>query len=368
MNNRIRILFICGAEMKRGGIEMFMMNTFRYIDHSRYRIDFLVHGYKKGVYDDEILTAGGRILHITEKSKRPIKYISELVNVFRAGEYDIAHSQVDAMNSLILMIAKYCGVKTRISHSHNTNHLTTNLIKLAINEVARKFSNKFATHRFACSNEAGQWMFGKSKFHIIKNAIDLNRFQFCARARGEIRNDLSYFSSNKVIGHVGRFDTQKNHTFIIELFKKLYNQDDEYRLMLIGDGWLRKNIENRVEEYGLREVVSFIGSVENVYEYYSAMDYFILPSLFEGLGIVLLEAQCNGLICIASDQVPKDVSANTSVEFLPLDVDLWISLFKQYPLDTQRIDMRCELEKKGYNIYKEINRLENLYTEALIRS
>ena len=156
MKTPVRVLYINGNIMKRGGIEAFMMNYFRHIDHSKVHIDFLVHGYEKGVYDDEIIAAGSKIFHVPTKSKHPITYQKELQKLFKSEHFDIVHSHLDAMSGWVLKIAKRCGVPIRIAHSHNTAHLTTNFLKRIVNESAKKQITKQATDLFACSEAAGK--------------------------------------------------------------------------------------------------------------------------------------------------------------------------------------------------------------------
>lgn len=353
----INILYVNGNIMKRGGIEAFMMNYFREFNKSEIHIDFIVHGYEKGVYDDEIIAAGSKIYHVPTKSKHPIKYVNELRKIFKSKKYDIVHSHLDAMSGWVLKIAKDSGVKIRIAHSHNTDHLTTNPIKYKINEFARKHVTKYATHCFACSEEAGKWLFGNTNFLIIPNAVHVNKFRFDKSQRDKIREKYGLKDSDILIGNVGRFDTQKNQRFLVDVFDRLCKVDSNYRLMLVGAGDMQTEIESYVRSLKISECVIFTGSQENVNEYYNAMDLFALPSIFEGLGIVLIEAQLNGLTVIASDVVPKEVKISENISFKSLSIDVWEDAIKK-----SRVN-RCEenLNLKKYDICIAAQELQNLY-------
>ena len=355
----VNILYINGNIMKRGGIEAFMMNYFREFDRSQIHIDFIVHGYDKGVYDDEILAAGSRIYHVPTKSKHPIKYVKELRKIFKNQKYDIVHSHLDAMSGWVLKIAKECGIPIRIAHSHNTDHLTTNFIKYKINEASRKKVSKYATHCFACSVEAGRWLFGERKFIVIPNAVSTERFKFNEDSRKKIRKLLKVENDEILIGNVGRFDTQKNQKFLVEVFDKLYKLNEKYKLIFVGSGDMQQEVESYSNNLECRKNIIFVGSKENVYEYYNAMDIFTLPSIFEGLGIVLIESQLNGLQSFASDVVPREVSISDHILFLPLVIEEW----------TQAIE-KCSIERKDnlinwekYDIHKAAIQLQKIYID-----
>ena len=353
----INILYVNGNIMKRGGIEAFMMNYFREFNKSEIHIDFIVHGYEKGVYDDEIIAAGSKIYHVPTKSKHPIKYVKELRKIFKSKKYDIVHSHLDAMSGWVLKVAKDCGVKIRIAHSHNTDHLTTNPIKYKINEFARKHVTTYATHCFACSEEAGKWLFGNTNYLIIPNAVHVDKFKFDQGQRDKVRNRYGLKDSDILIGNVGRFDTQKNQKFLVDVFEQLCRTESRYKLIFVGAGDMQTEIEAYVNSLKLSERVIFTGSQENVNEFYNAMDLFALPSIFEGLGIVLIEAQLNGLTVIASDVVPKEVKISENIYFMNLSIDMWEDAIKKSRVN--RCEENLNLEK--YDICITAQKLQNLY-------
>lgn len=363
MKNPVRVLYINGNIMKRGGIETFMMNYFRHIDRSKVHIDFLVHGYEKGVYDDEIITAGSKIFHVPTKSKHPITYQKELQNLFKSEHFDIVHSHLDAMSGWVLKIAKKCGVSIRIAHSHNTNYLTTNSIKRAINSYSKKQIPQYATHLFACSQMAGEWLFGKeTKFKIVNNAIELERFQYNDEIRKRIRRENNW-DDKFVIGHVGRFDYQKNQEYLIPLLKELLNKKPNALLVFIGNGDTEQTVKQLAVENKVEDHIVFLGSRDDVYEFYNAFDVFVLPSRFEGLGIVAIEAQLNGVPSILSDEIPKIVKINNNVVFLSLNKrDAWI---EEICASKIREDGMPRIQEAGYDIVSAAKKLEDDYLEMV---
>lgn len=362
----VKILYIHGGIMNRGGTESFMMSYFRCFDRKKIIIDFMVHGYEKGYYDEEILETGSKIINVPVKSQQPFKYNKILKKVFQSGEYPIVHSHLDAMSAWTLKIAKKCGVPHRIAHSHNTAHLTENKMKLAINEIARKQITKYATDCFACSDLAGKWLFNDAPFKVIHNAINISKYQYSGELRTTLRNSLGISESTYVIGHVGRFDTQKNHEFLVEVFSKVIEVIPNSTLLLIGEGWKMEQIKEKVSNCQLNEKVLFLGSRADVNELYNAMDLFVLPSLFEGLSVVAVEAQANGLECLFSDKTTQEAKMSDNVEFLPLKVDVWAEkIIDSYKCKKMRFDNTNALIEHGYEIKSAAEKLQEYYLQLL---
>lgn len=346
----IRILYVNGGPMNRGGIESYMMNYYRNFDKSKIQIDFVAIGLERAAYDNEIESLGGKMYYIPKKSKDYLGYKKGLRDIFKSGQYKIVHTHMDAMGMTVLKEAKKCNIPVRIAHSHNTQHLTNNPIKLKINEYARKNINKYATHMFACSELAGRWLFGDEEFkngkvEVVKNAIDIEKFMFNEEKRKIIRQDLDILNDEIVIGHVGRFDYQKNHIFILKVFSKLLRYNKKLKLILIGDGHLKEEFKKQINRLKIDKNVKVIDACDNVNEMYNIFDIFVLPSHFEGLGIVAIEAQANGISCVLSDKVPNEVKVGENVKFLNIDnEDLWVNLIEniienglQRNIDKQRI-------------------------------
>lgn len=359
----VKVLYINGNIMKRGGIEAFMMNYFRHIDKTKIHIDFLVHGYEKGVYDDEIIAAGSKIFHVPTKSKHPLAYQRELKKLFKSEHFDIVHSHLDAMSGWVLKIAKKCGVSVRIAHSHNTDHLTTNSIKRVINDYSKRQIPQYATHLFACSKMAGEWLFGKdSKFKIVSNAIELERFQFNVEIRNHIRRENNW-DDKFVIGHVGRFDYQKNQEYLIPILKEVLYKKPNALVVFIGSGDTEPMVKQLAVENKVEDHIVFLGSRDDVNEFYNAFDFFVLPSRFEGLGIVAVEAQVNGVPSVLSDEIPEVVKINNNVVFAPLNKkNMWVeeictSKSRENGLDRVRED--------GYDILSAAKKLEEEYLDMV---
>jgi len=367
MNKPVKVLFVNGNIMKRGGIESFMMNYFRHIDHSKVHIDFLVHGFEQGIYDDEIIAAGSKVLHVPTKSKHPILYPKELKKIFLTREYQIVHSHCDAMNGWILKIAAECGVAVRIAHSHNTATLSNNIIKLAINDYVKGLIPKYATHLFACSEAAGKWMFGENlEFKVINNAIEVEKYMFDPSVREKVRGELN-LHDDFVIGHVGRFDYQKNHEFLVRIIQYLNNVGKkDVKLICVGEGPLIDDIKKIVDNAGLEDRVLFLGSRSDVDLLYNAFDVFVLPSKFEGLPVVGIEAQCNGLQCFFADTVTDKVKILKETKLLPLDIDSWgTELSTDIP--TRYLNAEEQIVKSGYDISVEAKKLQMFYIDVGLR-
>lgn len=358
----ISILYVNGGPMNRGGIETFMMNYLCHMDLNQIHIDFAVRGPERGTYDDELESLGCKIYRLPQRSKHPIAFQKKLRDILEKENYQVIHSHADAMSCWVLKVAKECGVPVRIAHSHNTQHLTTNPIKFQINEFARRNINKYATNRFACSDEAGKWLFGDGPFMVVHNAIDANDFKFNADKRKALREKYAVSDDTILLGHVGRFDTQKNHAFLIDMFAELAKKNDNYKLMCVGDGWLRGDIEKQISENNLNDKVILAGQQENARDYYNVFDLYVFPSLFEGLSFVLIEAQANGLTCISSDGVPQEtnLSGANKMLYLPLEKQAWVDKIIELGKPA-RYDGGKYVVEQGYDITHEAKKLEDMY-------
>jgi len=355
--------------MGRGGIESFMMNYYRHFDRTKIQIDFVVHGFEKSYYDEEIKELGGNLYHVPIKSIDYKGNVIALKEIICSKKYNIIHSHMDAMSFIPLKIAKQAKVPYRIAHSHNTNHLTNNSLKILFNEYARFSLRKQATHFFACSNQAGKWLFGNTLFEkkgmVINNAIETKNFLFDLDIRNKIRIDLD-IKDKFVIGHVGRFDYQKNHVFLIEIFQEVLKIKENALLVLVGEGHLQKDIKKKVNDLGLNDKIIFLGSRSDVNQLLNAFDVFLLPSQFEGLGIALIESQTNGLPTFVSNAVPKDVAITNLISFKPLDnAREWVYDILEAKRDFYT-DMDIEITRKGYDIVSEAKKLEDFYSKLMI--
>ena len=287
------------------------------------------------------------------------QYLKSLEDLFRKNQYRIVHSNVNTLSVFPLYAAKKAGVPVRISHSHSTSNAREwkrNIIK----NILRPFSKRYATDYFACSELAGRYLFGNKTFDqgkvkIIHNAIDLDKFKFDPEARKKLRKELDIDEKTIVIGHVGRFVKQKNHDFLIDVFNEYHAKTPDSKLLLIGTGPLEEKIKAKVKKLNLENSVLFLGQRNDTNKLYSVMDVFCLPSLYEGLPVVGVEAQAAGLLCIVSNKVSKETKVTENFIFLPLDIKKFTK-----KMHTKRIKPDTSLFKK-YNIIDSVSSLELIY-------
>lgn len=368
MANKIKVLH-CVTAMNRGGLETFIMNYYRHIDRKKFSFDFLVQREGRFDYSDEIEKLGGRVYHIPAFNPIKIKKYNSAIDAFFAkhvGEYDIVHAHNNSFAMYILRAAKKYGYPVRISHSHIAD-AKSSLIRSCFVFYNKRILNKVCNARFACSKKAGEWLFGKNDFTVIKNAIDLKQFSFSQDVRDKYRNKLQIGEHGILLGNIGRFETQKNQAFLIDVLKNLRDSGVDAKLLLIGEGSLKKKIETCAEKSGVKDNVIFAGTVENPYDYLNAMDCFVFPSLFEGLGIVVIEAQANGLPCIVSDTVVRDCKATPLVKFLPISDNApakWTNAIV-HNSTFDRNDYTELLTKAGYDIRVSAGTLEKEYYSLL---
>lgn len=364
----IRVAHIVG-KMVGGGVEAFIMNYYRNIDRTKVQFDFIIDSDSKVVPKEEIEKLGGRII-IVPPYQKVFSYIKELRKILNENKYKIVHSHLNSLSVIPLFGACLAKVPVRIAHSHSTTNIKEwkkNLFK----NILRPFSKVFATHYFACSEHAGRWLFGNRTFNngkvkIITNAIDIEKFDYNIQIREKFREKLNV-EGKIVIGHIGRFVKQKNHEYLIEIFAKAKKINNNLILLLIGEGPLENKIKNEVEKLGLSDSVLFLGVVNDVYNYLQVMDCFAFPSLYEGLGIVLIEAQCNGLTCLCSKEIPEE--ARMSSSFKKIDInnqEEWIKNICE-PNNYKRYDYKDVIKKNGYDIKKEANLIEKEYIKLFMK-
>ena len=367
MNTKpIRIAQIIGKWVG-GGVEAVVMNYYRHIDREKIQFDFICDEDSTNIPYDEIEKLGGRVI-LCPPYQKIFKYNKTLKRIFKENKYKIVHSHINTLSIFPLRIAKKVGIPIRIAHSHSTTNKKEwkkNLLK----QILRPFSKKYATNYMCCSELAGRWLFGnkaydKGKVYLLNNAIDLEKFTYDEKVRKIKRKELNINDDTLVIGHIGRFVEQKNHKFIIEIFNELYKKNKNYKLILIGQGPLLDEIKQKVRYLGIADSVMFLGQIIDINKYYQAIDLFLFPSLYEGLGMVMIEAQCSGLPCIASTKVPNIAKVSSKVYFLDLKQPIieWVNKLNE-KINTDR---KVELEsiiKAGYDIKREVKNLENKYIE-----
>ncbi|WP_318509610.1 glycosyltransferase family 1 protein [Bacillus sp. T3] len=360
--------------MDRGGAETLIMNIYRNIDKSKVQFDFVTHSEKKGDYDEEIISMGGNIYRIPSLgTKGPISYIKELKKIMTSTKYSAVHAHTDYQCGFPALAAKMSGIKTRICHSHSNNWLKSN--RTAENILLyflRKIIRFSATHYCSCSLEAARFLFGEknkeiSRVRILNNGIDVSQFSNTdSKDRDSVINELGLQKEVKLIGHIGKFSPSKNQYFILKVLEQLVKVDNSFRAIFVGDGPLRNEIEKEVLKLGLKDYVLLLGVRRDIPRLMNAFDVFIFPSLFEGFGIVTIEAQSTGTPCVIADTVPKETDMGLGlVSYLNLNenLDTWCFKINEALLikkpDKQTIENN--VTQSGYNIKDNVKFWLDLY-------
>ena len=316
----IRVAHVIG-KMIGGGVEQVAMNYYSHADHARVQFDFIITDDSTVVDENKkiIETLGGR-LFVVPAYRRLRTFEDSLYALFvEHPEWRIVHSHMNSLSVFVLKQAKRAGIPVRIAHSHSTSG-KGEFAKNAVKALLKTQANRYPTERFACSRFAGEWLFGKgADFEVVYNAIDLRRFSFNAEARAKARADLGLVGGQFAVGHVGRFMAQKNHAFLIDAFEQVAKRREDAVLLLVGTGEAEACVESSVAERGLSDRVRFLGQRTDMPDMYAAFDAFVLPSLYEGLGLVGVEAQRSGLPCLLSDAITREVDVTGECRFLPID-------------------------------------------------
>lgn len=331
-----------------GGVESVIMNYYRHIDRSKIRFDFICDEDSTNIPYDEIEKLGGKVI-LCPPYRKLLKYLKFLKRLFREKKYCIVHSNINTLSVFPLYAAKKAGVPVRIAHSHSTSNpreWKKNLMKNAL----RPFSKVWATDYFACTKHAGEYQFGKKaveqgKVKIITNAIDIEKFKFDPEARKRLRKEFGFGEDDYVVGNIGRMIPQKNQLFLVDAFAEFKKKNPKAKLIIIGDGELKEKILSKIQKLGFEKDVRIESYRKDVNKCYSAMDVFAFPSIYEGLGMVAVEAQANGLEVIASKNVPTDIDMG-SVHFEDLN---------------RRFLCRKYYDVNDYSIDKKVNDLQLFY-------
>lgn len=358
-----------GLTSNLGGTETFIMNLYRNIDRSRIQFDFIVDHDKQLPFEDEIESLGGRVYHeyYYMKEKGAQGYITPLEFLKSHPEIDAVHVNVQNINTLfrILSAAKKLDISKRILHAHSAGSPARNLKQKVYESYARLMMDGAVTKKLACSDEAANFIFrSKNGYQVIPNAIDVCRFAFSEEKRSEIRQKIGVTDENIVIGFAGSFNYQKNPEFAVNILDECRKINPAYKLLMLGQGVLFENIQEQINERGLAEHIICIGNQPNVNDYMSAMDLFLLPSKMEGFGIVLLEAQAEGLKCVTSKGVvPKTTNVTGNVTYLPLENGAKYWAEQIAALDIQRFDGQETLSGSEYNIVSMVKIMEKIYLD-----
>ena len=355
-----------------GGIESFLFNHYQYMDTEKVRFDFLTQN--RALKDAEQYRNIQYEVHLlpTTAAKNRDLFVRQVREIF-GNHYDVLHLNNCFWTGFLLEeLAREAGIRKVIVHSHSTfidepDAKRREELYRRHEEVKKAFSTELATDFWACSQMAADWLFGpqipKDRIRIIKNAIEAEKYRFDEEKRAQVRKELN-LEDALVLGTVGRLSFSKNHEFLIELLKEIRKSHPKVKLLIIGEGDLRGALETQIQENGLEDAVLLLGWKSNVEDYLQAMDIFLLPSRFEGLGIAAVEAAASGLPAVVSDQVPEDVAFTENVRHVPLELPLWTRTLEELAeLSCNRGEGVEVVRAAGYDVRRQAKVLEALYQE-----
>lgn len=366
----LRVLHVLHS-MNCGGAETLLMHLYRGMDREKVQFDFLVNVFGDMFYEREIASLGGRIYRMPFLTKTtPPVYAHALTKFFKEHPYRIVHSHLETTTGIILGAAKRAGVPVRIAHSHNSRFTRVgpaawpeNLFKAWCR--SRIVPN--ATRLFGCSPEANRWLFGKhaGESTLLNNGIDVAACAFNAQTRDEKRRELG-LGDALTFGHVGRFNDQKNHVFLVEAFAQYHASHPDSRLLLVGEGVLQLQIERQTRDAGIADSVSFLGLRSDVPELLQAMDCFLLPSRFEGLPLAMVEAQAAGLVCLCADTVsPQTDLGACAFSFLPLRVADWVDAMARVAPEPDRTKSAAIVVSRGFDSRTQAENMQAFYLKCV---
>ncbi len=346
-------ILICGLTNVTGGMEVFVRNLYRHIDKDQFQFDFINHNPGKDYpFADEILQQGGRIINLPKMKDGALEHYRSLYRIFRSTRYKALyfHANRHVKNADLFRAAKAAGVPIRILHCHvAAQKKPTSVIKIR-ERLAEKTLDRCVTDRFACSEPAGNWMFGEKPYVILNNGIETQQFDYDPQIRERLRNEM-HAGSATVYGSAARLSNTKNPLFLVDVFQYIHQMQPDSMFWLVGDGSLFSAVREKARALNLEDSFFLFGYRDNVSAFLNAMDVFLLPSIHEALSISLVEAQTSGLKCLASDAVPRVVNLTGNVTYLPLGdgAELWAK--KAVELSSyERMSCRKEIIDKQYDI------------------
>ncbi|WP_448567851.1 glycosyltransferase [Thalassotalea ganghwensis] len=358
MEKKTKVLQVIPS-LALGGISSVVMSWFRHIDREKYQFDFIV--FNDGPLAKEIIKLGGRIYYIPTLKNDPKRYLTLLSDVFSKNSYDVIHVHNSFKNGVMLWLAKRAGIPVRVCHSHTSGLEAKWLAPLF--KLLKWVTLSNSTNYVACGKEAGRFLFGNYDYQLIPNAINVEAFQLPSSDKLELRKRFGLTINKTLIGHVGRFSTVKNHQFLVQLAKHP-SLPENVEIVCIGDGPLKTEIQSVIEQENLSERITLLPTSAEIPLLLQSLDAFIMPSLFEGVSVALLEAQASGLPCLVSDTVAKEVDMGFgALRFLSLqDQAQWISQLQSLqPLSADCQQIKEAFDTKGYSIDSVINQLTKLY-------
>lgn len=360
----MKVLFVCTVPTEKSGIPGVVFNLMNGFRGSGIELGYVAINEPDESYRRILKGLDAGLYVIPRKISNPLRYVKDLAKVARG--YDVVHVHGNSATMVLEMLAaKLAGVRLRIAHSHNTS-----CSMKGIDKCMRYLFYTLCNGRMACGEEAGRWLFRDKGFKVLNNGIDSEKYRFSQVNRDRLRRSLDW-EDNAVIGHVGNFVEQKNHRFLIEIFRSLYARNDNVRLLLLGAGPLQPEIEEMVKGYGIEDKVHFAGSVNNPHEYMSAMDFVVMPSLFEGLPLTLVEEQANGLECLVADTITRDADLTGNVHYMSLNesADKWARRIEAGLADKNRDEVSArgieDIKRSGFDISSAVKDLADYYASEL---
>lgn len=356
------LVVVTTAFVRTGGLTSVMMNYWRSMDKTGLSFDFASTNSIDDLLLEEISKEGCHYFQLPPR-KNVVKYYSALKELCK--EYDIIHVHANSATSVIeLLAAKRAGVSKRIHHNH-----TSKTQHPFLNRILSPIFKRSYTEAVACSDAAGEWLFGKNNYIVLPNAIDIEKFKYNPRARNLIRDEFSISDSEFVVGHIGKFMDAKNHEFLIKLFSCYHTKHPESRLLLVGDGEWRPKIERWVEESGCTDAIILAGLRSDIPAIVQAFDVFVFPSIYEGLPLTVLEAQSSGLPCVISSNVTSTVNIGCDVLMKDLSdgVESWAEAIDRFDYNTSRKERSDQnfirITDAHFNIRHEAVKLANIYEQ-----
>lgn len=372
-NSQQRVLHVLSG-MNRGGAETMVMNLYRKMDRSKVQFDFLTYRNDPCAYDEEILSLGGRLFYVPSIGQsNPLTFVKNIRNTIKEnGPFSAVHAHTDFQTGFIALAARLAGVQVRVCHSHNTSWKTGFNWKDRLQlMVFRRLILAYATELCACGEDAGRFLFGRSnmerkRVHLLPNGIDLDLFSPAGQAADDEKKARGIASDRLIIGHVARFHEVKNHAFLLKLAVHLKKRGVRFQMVLAGDGPLREQMEEEAQRLNLLSDVLFLGTEEHIHELMRTFDVFVMPSLYEGLPVVLVEAQASGLPCIISDTITEKVDTGLGLVkrvSLSKPMDIWAeTIVRAAAAGRPKQELvKDTLAKLGYDARRNVGALMNLY-------
>ena len=372
---KIKIAHVAGG-LTTGGVEAVLYNYFSHMNKDDYELYYISYDKPNEEVQKRFEELGFHVYEVCKKKEHFFKSCMQVVKILKDNEIQIIHSHMTLVCFITSFLAKLCGVKVTIAHSHLAQHITG--IKKYIYGVFKWLTKLTSDYYIACGDEAAIYLYGKKDFldkkvMLMHNAIDIKRFSFQPEIRKELRRELN-IEDSLCIGHVGRFTEQKNHLFLIDIMKEIVTLNENAVLLLLGEGPLEPEVKEKVKALSLEKNVRFLGSSSEVYKYYQAMDVFLLPSLYEGLAVSLVEAQCSGVSVITADTVTEEIHLAEAYEVLSLSDSpkKWAEAVcayadKKETVSEKRKEAAKMIQKAGYDIEKEAEKLDAFYKKLVQR-